>query len=76
MLRQRLFGSFSIPGPMGYTGAVGALILNELDPNMIPAASFFVIGGISTLILLAGFTCVGLILLLGRHRSDQITKPA
>jgi hypothetical protein len=63
-------------GLLGYAGAVGALFLNSLDPNRMPAASFIVFSGISTLILLAGFTCAGLILLLGNRRSDQVTKPA
>ena len=56
---------------LGYIAAVGALISDE-----IPAASFFVFGGLLTLILLAGIACVCLICLCGANKMTASTKGA
>lgn len=48
---------------LGYAGVIGAVVFNEMNPDTVPAGSVFVFGGISTLILFAGITCAGLILL-------------
>jgi hypothetical protein len=51
---------------LGYAGVIGAVVFNEMNPDTVPAGSVFVFGGISTLILFAGVTCVGLISLASR----------
>lgn len=50
---------------LGYAGVIGLLVFDEFNPGLIPTGSFFVFGGIATLILLAGIACVGLISLVG-----------
>jgi hypothetical protein len=52
---------------VGYVGVIGAVIFEGVHPGTIPVASFYVFGGISTLILLTGMTCVGLISLIRRN---------
>ena len=46
---------------LGYAGVLGGLVFEQVSPGRIPVGSFFVFGGIATLILFAGMTCVGLI---------------
>lgn len=58
---------------VGYLGVGGGLVLNEMNPDIIPAASFFVFGGISTLIMFAGITCTGLILLTSRSADNPVS---
>lgn len=45
---------------MAYLGAIVAMIWGFFDPEQVPVASVFVLGGIATLILLAGIICVAL----------------
>lgn len=55
---------------LGYVSVIGVIIFNKLNPGMIPIASVFVFGFISTLILFAGLTCLGLIVGQGNHKSN------
>ncbi len=75
--RERAIATLVGAGPLfgmsllGYAGVIGALVFDEFNPGVIPAGSFFVFGGIATLILLAGMACVGLILLV-KGRSEAM----
>ena len=51
-------GSLFVFSGIGFLGAAAALIWSLFDPEQVPVASVFVLGGISTLILPAGITCV------------------
>jgi hypothetical protein len=72
-LRAAVVGALPLFGLslLGYASALGAFILNEFRPAMMPVANVFVLGGLSTLILLAGFVCVLLVLRVGgKSRGD------
>ena len=57
---------------LGYAGVFGAVLFNEMNPDVVPAGSVFVFGGISTVILVAGTACAGVILLAsGTHPSSS-----
>ena len=77
--RERTITTLVGAGPLfgmsllGYAGVIGALAFDEFNPGLIPTGSFFVFGGIATLILLAGIACVGMISLVGGR---AVTKPS
>jgi len=56
---------------LGYAVVIGAVAFNAVAPEIIPAGSFYVFGGISTLILFAGITCAGLISLLSSSSGNS-----
>lgn len=56
----------------GYMGVIGALVYDEFNPDIIPTGSFFVFGGIATLILFAGIACVGLISLVSGTKQAEV----
>src|SRR5512138_113051 len=66
-------GPLFVLSVVGYLGVGGGLVLKEMNPDIIPAASFFVFGGISTLIMFAGITCTGLILLTSRSADNPVS---
>ena len=53
-------GSLFVVSAIVYLGAIAAMIWGAFDPERVPVASVFVLGGIATLILLAGIACVAL----------------
>jgi hypothetical protein len=53
-------GSLFVVSAMVYLGAIIAMIWGAFDPERVPVASVVVLGGIATLILLAGIACVAL----------------
>jgi hypothetical protein len=56
---------------LGYISMVGAIIVNQVNPQTIPIATVFVSGGMATLILLAGIVCVGIILWRGGRKEED-----
>lgn len=67
-------GSLLGLGLVGYLGTAAAAIANEVNPEQMPIGSVVVLSAVSTLIVLAGCSCIGVILWSG-SRSPGQSKP-